>query len=347
MPAAVCLCVLCGLPASGKSSLAQVVSSELHKQGWRTLILSYDQLISEDAFDFSTAVVDEDGVSRGQTRWRQHRQAVLSCVESFLQDSDAPGHCRIEKGVWERFSQVIQQQKILQALQKSTPQPVAVLLDDNFYYQSMRYEVYQLARKYSTGFCQVYLHCPVEVCLSRNLDRGRPVPDEVIVEMSKRMESPNAAKNNWEETSLTLNSTDFTNAHIQSLLQLMSSALKNPLSPVQDDSEQKEADRERCASSVVHQADQACRRLVSQAMVTARENKASSEVLRVLARDLSEQKTRFLQDLRRHVLHELPVSEGEAVDVERVVSRALTVFQQQREEVLQRHGVSSTRTTIA
>uniref|UniRef100_W5K9Y3 Phosphoseryl-tRNA kinase n=1 Tax=Astyanax mexicanus TaxID=7994 RepID=W5K9Y3_ASTMX len=347
MPAAVCLCVLCGLPASGKSSLAQVVSSELHKQGWRTLILSYDQLISEDAFDFSTAVVDEDGVSRGQTRWRQHRQAVLSCVESFLQDSDAPGHCRIEKGVWERFSQAIQQQKILQALQKSTPQPVAVLLDDNFYYQSMRYEVYQLARKYSTGFCQVYLHCPVEVCLSRNLDRGRPVPDEVIVEMSKRMESPNAAKNNWEETSLTLNSTDFTNAHIQSLLQLMSSALKNPLSPVQDDSEQKEADRERCASSVVHQADQACRRLVSQAMVTARENKASSEVLRVLARDLSEQKTRFLQDLRRHVLHELPVSEGEAVDVERVVSRALTVFQQQREEVLQRHGVSSTRTTIA
>ncbi|XP_007260982.3 L-seryl-tRNA(Sec) kinase isoform X1 [Astyanax mexicanus] len=347
MPAAVCLCVLCGLPASGKSSLAQVVSSELHMQGWRTLILSYDQLISEDAFDFSTAVVDEDGVSRGQTRWRQHRQAVLSCVESFLQDSDAPGHCRIEKGVWERFSQAIQQQKILQALQKSTPQPVAVLLDDNFYYQSMRYEVYQLARKYSTGFCQVYLHCPVEVCLSRNLDRGRPVPDEVIVEMSKRMESPNAAKNNWEETSLTLNSTDFTNAHIQSLLQLMSSALKNPLSPVQDDSEQKEADRERCASSVVHQADQACRRLVSQAMVRARENKASSEVLRVLARDLSEQKTRFLQDLRRHVLHELPVSEGEAVDVERVVSRALTVFQQQREEVLQRHGVSSTRTTIA
>ncbi|XP_007260983.3 L-seryl-tRNA(Sec) kinase isoform X2 [Astyanax mexicanus] len=346
MPAAVCLCVLCGLPASGKSSLAQVVSSELHMQGWRTLILSYDQLISEDAFDFSTAVVDEDGVSRG-TRWRQHRQAVLSCVESFLQDSDAPGHCRIEKGVWERFSQAIQQQKILQALQKSTPQPVAVLLDDNFYYQSMRYEVYQLARKYSTGFCQVYLHCPVEVCLSRNLDRGRPVPDEVIVEMSKRMESPNAAKNNWEETSLTLNSTDFTNAHIQSLLQLMSSALKNPLSPVQDDSEQKEADRERCASSVVHQADQACRRLVSQAMVRARENKASSEVLRVLARDLSEQKTRFLQDLRRHVLHELPVSEGEAVDVERVVSRALTVFQQQREEVLQRHGVSSTRTTIA
>lgn len=31
-----------------------------------------------------------------------------------------------------------------------------------------------------------------------------------------------------------------------------------------------EADRLKCASSVVHQADQACRRLVSEAMKTAR-----------------------------------------------------------------------------
>ncbi|XP_072523225.1 L-seryl-tRNA(Sec) kinase [Salminus brasiliensis] len=343
MAAAVSVCVLCGLPASGKSSLAQVVSAELHRQGWRTLTVSYDLLISEDAFDVSTAVGDEDCLSRGQTRWRQHRQAVLSCLESFLQDPDAPGPSRTAGGVGERFSQAVVQQNTFPVLQSSASRPprIAVLLDDNFYYQSMRYEVYQLARKYSTGFCQVYLHCPVEVCVCRNQGRGRPVSDEVIVEMSKRMESPNPARNHWEESSLTLDSTDITDSHVQKLVQLMCSALQNPLSPVQDDSEQREADRERCASSVVHQADQACRRLVSQAMLTARERNVSSEVLRVLARDLSEQKGRFLQELRRHVLQELPMCEGEPVDVERVVSRALTAFQQQREDVLERHGVSS------
>ncbi|KAL7869659.1 hypothetical protein AOLI_G00136470 [Acnodon oligacanthus] len=334
MPATVCLCVLCGLPASGKSSLVQVASAQISKQGWGTFIISYDQIIAEEAFDFSPA----DSLSKGQTRWKQHRQAVLTCLESFLQDPQAPSPCQTEGNVWERFSQAISP-----ALHKSSSQPsrIAVLLDDNFYYQSMRYEVYQLARKYSTGFCQVYLHCPVEVCLSRNQDRGQPVPDEVIVEMSKRIEPPNAQKNHWEQSSLTLTSTDITDTDIQKLFQLMFSALENPLSPFQDDSEQRLADRERCASSVVHQADQACRRLVSQAMLTARESKASSEVLRVLAKDLNEQKGHFLQELRRHILHELPVSEGEPVDVERVVSRALAVFQQQRDDVLKRHCIST------
>ncbi|XP_036427862.1 LOW QUALITY PROTEIN: L-seryl-tRNA(Sec) kinase-like [Colossoma macropomum] len=343
MPATVCLCVLCGLPASGKSSLVQAASAQISKQGWGTFIISYDHLIAEEAFDFSSG----DSLSKGQTRWKQHRQAVLTCLESFLQDPQAPSPCRTEGNVWECFSQAVEQQQILPALRRSSSQPprIAVLLDDNFYYQSMRYEVYQLARKYSTGFCQLYLHCPLEVCLSRNQDRGQPVPDEIIVEMSKRIEPPNAQKNQWEQSSLTLISTDITDTDIQKLLQLMSSALENPLSPFQDDSEQRAADREHCASSVVHQADQACRRLVSQAMLTARESKASSEVLRVLAKDLSEQKGHFLQELRRHVLHELPVSEGETVDVERVVSRALTVFQQQRDDVLERHGIGTGATT--
>lgn len=60
MPVAVCVCVLCGLPASGKSSLAQKVSAQIQKQGWGTFILSYDRLITEDAFDFSTDVEEQE-----------------------------------------------------------------------------------------------------------------------------------------------------------------------------------------------------------------------------------------------------------------------------------------------
>lgn len=85
-------------------------------------------------------------------------------------------------------------------------------------------------------------------------------------------------------------------------MELISVALDNPLSPAEDNSEQKvccsfshlwngsqswkvemwtisqkcivlmlqEADRLKCATSVVHQADQACRRLISEAMKAAR-----------------------------------------------------------------------------
>ena len=58
MPAAVCLCVLCGLPASGKSSLVQVAAALIRKQGWGAFIISYDQLIAEEAFDFRPGVED-------------------------------------------------------------------------------------------------------------------------------------------------------------------------------------------------------------------------------------------------------------------------------------------------
>ncbi|XP_076855931.1 L-seryl-tRNA(Sec) kinase isoform X2 [Brachyhypopomus gauderio] len=282
-------------------------------------------------------------VKSKQTRWKHHRQLVLACLESFLQDPGAPRPGQPEGGLWERFILAVHQQDVRSALQNSSqPARLVLLLDDNFYYQSMRYEVYQLARKYSVGFCQVYLHCPVEECLHRNQARGLPVSDETIIEMSKRIEPPNRAKNHWEQNTLTLSSTeDFTDTNIQNLLLLLSTAMENPLSPVQDDSAQREADREQCASSVVHQADQACRRLVAQTMQLARENKVSREVLSGLARDLSEQKGRFLQELRRHVLQGPPSRVGEPLDVERLVSRAMGAFEQEIDDVLQRHAIDS------
>lgn len=56
--APVCLCVLCGLPAAGKSTLARKVLSAAAEHGWRASVVPYDDLIPEQAFQ--TKVV-EDG----------------------------------------------------------------------------------------------------------------------------------------------------------------------------------------------------------------------------------------------------------------------------------------------
>ncbi|XP_070783379.1 L-seryl-tRNA(Sec) kinase isoform X2 [Enoplosus armatus] len=277
--ASACLCVLCGLPAAGKSTLAHKVLNTAAQHGWRASVVPYDDLIPEHAFH--TRVV-EDGVKMQDmhTKWKLHRQAVLRCIEQFLEKphvlAELPSSCQINRAAWEQCIQTLQQPEALDHSQADRAS-LLFLLDDNFYYPSMRYEVYQLARKYSLGFCQVYLQCDLESCISRNQSRSQPIPSEVILEMVNRLESPNPLKNSWETNSISLNTTDNLSAcDIQRVMELISSALSNPLSPAEDNTEQTEADRLKCATSVLHQADQACRRLISEAMKTARGQLKSS-----------------------------------------------------------------------
>ncbi|KAG8008634.1 L-seryl-tRNA(Sec) kinase [Nibea albiflora] len=316
--APVCLCVLCGLPAAGKSTLARELLSTAARRGWRAGLVPYDDLIPEQAFQ--TRVL-EDGAKLQEmhTEWKLHRQAVLRCIEQFLEKPQAlaemQSSCQINIAAWERCIQALLQPEALDRTQAERA-PLLFLLDDNFYYPSMRYEVYQLARKV-------------------NQSRSEPIPTEVILEMVKRLESPNPQKNSWEAHSISVNTTaKLSECDIQSVMELISSALSNPLSPVEDNTEQTEADRLKCATSVVHQADQACRRLISEAMKTARENQVPPEHMRSLATQLNESKATFLQNLRRQLLQEASFTQEEDIDVERVVKRAVDVFDRERKEIL-------------
>lgn len=54
-----CLCVLCGLPAAGKSTLSCKIVSTAAQHGWRATVVPYDDLIPEHAFQIR---VQEDDV---------------------------------------------------------------------------------------------------------------------------------------------------------------------------------------------------------------------------------------------------------------------------------------------
>ncbi|XP_067431721.1 L-seryl-tRNA(Sec) kinase [Thunnus thynnus] len=334
-----CLCVLCGLPAAGKSTLSRTVCSTAAQQGWRSTVVSYDDLIPEHAFH-ATVSGEDAKLQEMHTEWKLHRQAVLQCIEQFLKKPEVlamlPSSCQINSTAWERCIQALLEPETSERSQADRA-PLVFLLDDNFYYPSMRYEVFQLARKYSLGFCQVYLQCNLESCISRNQSRSEPIPTEVILEMTKRLESPNPQKNSWETNSILLNTSDSVSKNdIQRVMELISSALSNPLSPVEDNTEQKDADRQKCASSVVHQADQTCRRLISEAMKTARESQVRPDHMRFLATQLNESKARFLHNLRKQFLQEVPFNQEEDIDVERVVKRAVDVFDSEKKELLLR-----------
>ncbi|XP_034564436.1 L-seryl-tRNA(Sec) kinase [Notolabrus celidotus] len=329
-----CLCVLCGLPAAGKSTLARGLLGTAARLGWRAAVVQYDDLIPEHAFQNRVA---EEGVEMQDmhTDWKIHRQAVLQCVEQFLEGPQVlatlPSSRHIDRAAWERCIKTLQQPET------SDRAPLLFLLDDNFYYPSMRYEVYQVARKDSLGFCQVYLQCDLESCNSRNQSRPEPVPTEVMEDMVRRIEPPNPQKNSWEKNSMSLNTSGtLSDSDIQKVMELIFSAMSNPVSPVEDNTEQTEADRLKCATSVIHQADQACRRLVSEAMKTAKESQVPPEHMKSLAAQLNEAKATFLHNLRKQMLQEAAFMQEEDMDIDRVVKRAVDVFDHEKQEVLSR-----------
>ncbi|XP_041125230.1 L-seryl-tRNA(Sec) kinase-like isoform X1 [Polyodon spathula] len=343
----VCVCLLFGLPAAGKSTLSRALPEYLWlRRRWDCVVVSYDDVIPEQAFNLQLDLRESDTVDETLPSWRSYRLKLLQCLEYFLQLlGSSPTLCKPpfrEDVTWKRFIHSLQPQSALsseteisgeQLPHQSSPRPLLIVLDDNFYYRSMRYEVFQLARKSSLGFCQVFLECSQDTCLWRNRHRSSPVPDEVILAMSHRIEPPNPSKHPWEQNSLLLESGGcISDDHIQKMIALFDSALDNPLKPSEDNREQKEADRLCCATSVLHQADQACRHLVSLAMKTAKDSKLSPDNMRLLAAELNKLKGVFLEDLRRGQVRGKPISfRGKEKDV---VGLVVSQFEQLKMDIM-------------
>lgn len=72
-----CLCVLCGLPAAGKSTLAGEVLRTAALAGWRSAVIPYDDLIPDHAFQAK----EMDGVVKLQ------ESVIPLCPNVFTFDS--------------------------------------------------------------------------------------------------------------------------------------------------------------------------------------------------------------------------------------------------------------------
>ncbi|XP_072196982.1 L-seryl-tRNA(Sec) kinase [Excalfactoria chinensis] len=306
------LCVLCGLPAAGKSTLGRALRQQLPlRRGWDCALLAYDDLIPEEPCGRGEP---PRGEPPSVSAWKRRRREVLRCLERLLRalrsEPAAPPGPAAAPPSWGRFESCCAQQGLLPGRSGSPgSRPLCIILDDNFYYRSMRYEVFQLAREYSMGFCQLFLECPLELCLHRNRLRGSPVPEGTICRMARRMEVPEPEKNPWEQNSLILSSSACTTeeqsdagmveAFLVQIMNLLGAALENPVKQNTENTEQKEADRAICAASAVHQADQTCRRIISQAMKEAKAKNLLPSEMKSLAEELNKIKAEFLEGLRQ------------------------------------------------
>ncbi|XP_017353377.1 L-seryl-tRNA(Sec) kinase isoform X1 [Cebus imitator] len=302
------LCVLCGLPAAGKSTFARALAHRLRQeQGWAVGVVAYDDVMP-DAFLAGASALP------APSQWKLLRQELLKYLEYFLmavingcQMSAPPSRT---EAMWEDFITCLKDQDLIFSAafeaqscylltKTAVSRPLLLVLDDNFYYQSMRYEVYQLARKYSLGFCQLFLDCPLETCLQRNGQRPQALPAATIRLMGRKLEKPSPEKNAWEHNSLTLQSPAGASGASLEVTDLLLSALENPVKYAEDNMEQKDTDRIICSTNILHTADVTLRRIVSQTMKEAKDERVLPYKLKLLAEELNKLKAEFLEDLKQ------------------------------------------------
>ena len=171
--------------------------------------------------------------------------------------------------------------------------PVIIFfLDDNNLYRSMRYEFYQLARKYSVSFLQLFFESSPTLAKARDASREptRRVGDRVIGKMAVNLERPDPSAYRWErrycrilgaesgevigdgiEASALKRPPDrsensFAEGDITLAVDSILTAARDRVqsAPIEEkvSEEQREEDRQTCLKSVLHQCDVKLRTLV-------------------------------------------------------------------------------------
>ncbi|GFX41917.1 l-seryl-tRNA(Sec) kinase [Trichonephila clavipes] len=206
--------------------------------------------------------------------WRNFRSDLLMAAEYFI--NAACGTECLMKGPLTQRSQ-----NLLTKIERLNNSFTVVsdgifFIEDNFYYRSMRYEWFQIARRMNIGFCEIFLQCPLNTAIHRNSIRGYSIPEQKIRMMVSALEYPNPRQFKWEKYSLVFDSSsEFSCSELRDMIKLIEEAAKNPAERLM--SEEKLEAQKLCSMSVVHQADKILRKIIGKKIVFLKENIFTAE----------------------------------------------------------------------
>ena len=291
----VVLVLLVGLPGAGKTTLCRTLKEE--KQGCGRLMiihLCYDDLIPlsvqrefveqkraerqgisnewnrkeeeeeeknwkvtgmEDSKDRKSIEQDKNNEESKRERqvigedWKSARHKIHTQVDQFLKYIiTGKADSRVES-----FFSIP-----LEAMESGAK--YVIILDDNFYYRSMRYEFFQLARKHSAAFCQLYLECSTEEAVLHNDMREQRVPVDVVTAMGERLQAPQPQLHPWEANTYVLKKGGVD--QVSQAWDVVIKSFQHGLTPLEDRELEVAKARQCCSQSVVHQADLCLRAIV-------------------------------------------------------------------------------------
>nr|XP_002120985.1 L-seryl-tRNA(Sec) kinase-like [Ciona intestinalis] len=299
---AVCICVLSGLPASGKTTISTEITQRL-----TCIQICYDALIQW--LDLT-----------GEGKWKLARNQVVSLVEKMLEMiknvTDVDHVFPLSGNGYNLLNteSVFEVWDILVQYKRKGLDSLVFFIDDTMQYRSMRYDYVQLAKKYQTGFCVIQTSCPLDICIKRN--ESRPKRQSVsrlsVVQIHAQLETIGRCA--WEkECSILIETFGVINENTyKSLVQLIKNNLSNPLCEnASPDPVEVKNSRLANHKSVLHQADLIMRVLVGDMIKRIR-----TENLKVRNTQVLNAKKQILKDLKQDMdFEEFISSETKTVDV--------------------------------
>ncbi|XP_039948342.1 L-seryl-tRNA(Sec) kinase [Bactrocera neohumeralis] len=208
MSTRICLVALIGLPAAGKSRFSRWILS-IPQQQFNVIHLCYD--------DFLPA---QDDTLNAEIELKLQRSKILANINSLI--------CELNDNAY-IARDIIKSVKLSEKCND-----FLILCDDNNYYRSMRYKLYQLCRQNKCAYAQIYLECDLKLALSRNSARpdNERVSEEILQRMEIRLERPNSAKHHWEENTLFLEGCDNFAIMKAGILDFLSKSLDKIVQPL-------------------------------------------------------------------------------------------------------------------
>lgn len=260
-----------GLPGAGKTSLCQWLLQHVQDLGaWHVLHLCYDDYLDRDSY----------------RQQRNHIHTLLNQLIEMLLATPSS-------------SEPLLLPTIMRLVRQATPPPTSrqsgtnylILCDDNHYYRSMRYKLFQLARLHHCLYAQIHLATPLEVCLLANETREETVPSSVISDMQVRLEAPGGAT--WESKSLTLLQPNF-DANAERIFEFFESLLI-----IEVVNAQPSPANQLQSQSVIHELDLLLRARIQQ-LIQIQDNEQNAAVQKaVRSRGLNDKRKQILKEFRK------------------------------------------------
>lgn len=178
----ICLVALIGLPGAGKSTLCTwLLGQQAGLRACHLVHLCYDDFLDARPNPASAVLP-----------YKEQRAFIFTLLEQIIaairKGGPWPNQVRRTTGGSDSGADYL------------------ILCDDNFYYRSMRYKLYQLCRDAGCVFGQIHIASSLDYCMRANARRSGDdrVPDAVVREMHERIEPPGSET--WERNSLAVTS---------------------------------------------------------------------------------------------------------------------------------------------
>jgi len=285
-----CIVVLMGVPGSGKTTFAKQLTDFLSTRcedfkNKRIETVSFDELVPLDQQKMEV----ESAVARGAAAASVTEEKPLPVTSS-------------EKSGWKKYRQQMMD-KVSEVFETNRRNSL-VIVDDNNYYPSMRYEYHQMARDLHVGFCQFHLHVEnVEWAVDANSKRPEEhrVPEKVVREMFAKLTPPNPLANAWEAMSFGVDAKTLRDGATSQVFEIcrsvVTAAMQNPpVSKPEVPAEERQASRTVCGKSLVHQVDKSLRRVLREKIREAMTNERPD--MATFGRSLNAVRTELLADIK-------------------------------------------------